>query len=133
MHDKFRKRYKVTSASARRRHQIALEAARRMFEAAGTRADGAEDLGWMDAATEGEYYTAKRKAAAVLGHMVRPGDLPSDSEVREQLVALARSRSGAAFRASDPPEPEDDDEARWVGGPYALPGYARRPFEIVDD
>jgi hypothetical protein len=33
MHDKFRKRYKVTSVGARVRHQIALEAARRMFDA----------------------------------------------------------------------------------------------------
>lgn len=41
-------------------------------------------------ATEAEYYTAKRKAAAVLGHTVRPGDLPSDAEVRAQVLALAR-------------------------------------------
>ena len=65
-------------------------------------------MGWLKEATEGEYYTAKRKAAAVLGHRVRPGDLPSDSEVREQLLALAHSRSGAAFRAADLPEPEDE-------------------------
>jgi hypothetical protein len=106
MHDKFRKRHKVTPASARLRHQIALEAARRMFDAV---APGeTDDMGWLKEATEGEYYTAKRKAAAVLGHRVRPGDLPSDSEVREQLLALAHSRSGAAFRAADLPEPEDD-------------------------
>jgi hypothetical protein len=44
-------------------------------------------------ASTADYYTAKRKAAAVLGHRVRPGDLPSDSEVREHLIALARSRT----------------------------------------
>jgi hypothetical protein len=106
MHDQFRKRYKLTPASARLRRQIALEAARRMFEAAAP-ADAA-DLGWLDEAGAPDYYTAKRKAAAVLGHRVRPGDLPSDAEVREQLLALLRSRSGAAFRASDAPEPDDD-------------------------
>jgi hypothetical protein len=44
----------------------------------------------------------------VLGHRVRPGDLPSDAEVREQLVTLARSRSGPAFRATGQPEPEHE-------------------------
>jgi HD domain-containing protein len=106
MHDQFRKRYKATSVGARVRHQIALEAARRMFDAIAP--DDAVDLGWLDEAREGDYYTAKRKAAAVLGHRVRPGDLPSDSEVREQLIALTRSRSGPAFRAADLPEPGAD-------------------------
>jgi hypothetical protein len=108
MHDKFRKRHRVSPASARLRHQIALEAARRMFDAVAPGA--ADDMGWLNDATEGAYYTAKRKAAAVLGHRVRPGDLPSDSEVREQLLALARSRSGAAFVAADQPEPEDETD-----------------------
>ena len=82
MHDKFRKRYKVNNASARLRHQIALEAARRMFDAlapgtgTGTGTDAEADAGWLGEASEGAYYTAKRKAAAVLGHRVRPGDLP---------------------------------------------------------
>src|SRR5947209_6925095 len=105
MHDKFRKRYKVASSSARLRHQIALEAARRMFEAAAP--DDATDLGWLEEATEGDYYTAKRKAAAVLGHRVRPGDLPSDSEVREQLVALARSRCGPGPAPGEVDEPDE--------------------------
>ena len=43
--------------------------------------------GWLDAANTSDLYAAKRKAAAVLGHRLRPGDLPSDSEVREQLLA----------------------------------------------
>jgi hypothetical protein len=104
--DKFRRRFQVTPASARLRHQIALEAARRMFDAAAP--DDAAGLGWLEEASEADYYSAKRKAAAVLGHRVRPGDLPSDSEVREQLIALARSRSGLAFRTADHPEPDDE-------------------------
>ncbi len=130
MHDQFRKKYRLSPATARLRRQIALEAARRLFESmapvdeenqatrGGTGAEaGTEtaacvgtDLGWLDAASEGAYYAAKRKAAAVLGHRVRPGDLPSDSEVREQLVSLTRSRSGAAYLADESPEPADDDE-----------------------
>src|SRR3954447_24416070 len=106
MHDQFRKRFKVTSASARLRQQIALEAARRLFDSIGPKE--VEGTGWLDEASEAEYYTAKRKAAAVLGHRVRPGDLPSDSEVRTQLLILARSRSGPAFRSADTPEPDDE-------------------------
>jgi hypothetical protein len=106
MHDRFRKRYKVPPASARLRHQIALEAARRMFD--DVAASDAEGSHRLKEVTEADYYAAKRKAAAVLGHRVRPGDLPSDSEVREQLLVLARTRSGAAFRAAEPPEPADE-------------------------
>jgi hypothetical protein len=106
MHDKFRKRYKVSPASARLRQKIALEAARRMFDAVAPREP--DNLGWLNHASEADFYTAKRKAAAVLGHRVRPGDLPSDSEVRDQLLVLARSRSGPAYRAAEPPEPDDD-------------------------
>src|SRR3954451_23805636 len=104
MHDKFRKRHKVAPVSGRARHQIALEAARRMFEAIAPKEE--DGLGWIQEASEADYYTAKRKAAAVLGHRVRPGDLPSDSEVREQLLALTRSRSGPAFRAAECPDPD---------------------------
>jgi hypothetical protein len=104
--DKFRKRFQGPPATTRLRHQIALEAARRLFDSI---APTEEDRpGRLREATEGDYYAAKRKAAAVLGHRVRPGDLPSDSEVREQLLALVRSRSGPAFRAADPPEPADE-------------------------
>jgi hypothetical protein len=119
MHDKFRKRFKVTSVTARVRHQIALEAARRMFDAIAPK-DGAGQ-GWLEEASEADYYTAKRRAAAVLGHRVRPGDLPSDSEVREQLLALVRSRSGAAFLTEDPPEPDDEE-----GGLEALADHLDR-------
>src|SRR4051812_1255345 len=99
MHDKYKKKYQASPASARSRHQIALEAARRMYDAIGP--DAGDPLGRLKDVSENDYYTAKRKAAAVLGHRVRPGDLPSDSEVREQVIALARSRAGI-------PEPVDD-------------------------
>jgi hypothetical protein len=59
---------------ARIRSQIALLAARLMYER-----------------TESEYYTAKRKAAKQLGleGRTRPGDLPSNAEIRDQVQALA--------------------------------------------
>ena len=87
MFDKYKKRFQVPRGDARVRHQIALEAARRMFATIGP----TNELGFLESASESEYYTAKRQAAAVLGHRVRPGDLPSDSEVREQVLALARA------------------------------------------
>ena len=62
MHDRFRKRYQVPSASARLRQQIAREAARRMYEAIGPK-EG-DTSGTLRDATEGEFYAAKRKAAA---------------------------------------------------------------------
>jgi hypothetical protein len=107
MHDKFRKRYQAPRVNERVRRQIALEAARRLHEAIG--ADEADPLGRVREASEAELYTAKRKAAAVLGHRVRPGDLPSDSEVREQVIALVRSRQGLA-PAADPAQPEPAHE-----------------------
>jgi hypothetical protein len=104
MHDRFRKRYQVPQAGTRQRRQIALEAARRMLE---TMAPGEEGLSdWLRDSTESDYYAAKRKAAAVLGHRVRPGDLPSDAEVREQVILLAQSRPGGAAEPAD----EDQDE-----------------------
>lgn len=81
--DKFRKRFQAPKADTRVRRQIALEAARRLVSAAGAEASLRET-------SEAEYYVAKRRAAAVLGHAVRPGDLPSDGEVREQITALSR-------------------------------------------
>jgi hypothetical protein len=103
MHDKYKKRHRVPQANDRLRRQIAQEAARRMFAAIGP----AEGENTLREVSEAEYYTAKRKAAAVLGHRVRPGDLPSDSEVREQVLALARSGQGAED-PSDQPEPEGE-------------------------
>jgi hypothetical protein len=111
MHDKFRKPFKAGAGSARLRNQIALEAARRLLDAF----PGADDLAPLDrlaTATEADYYAAKRKAAAVLGHRVRPGDLPSDDEVRAQVVVIARMRAGADDEGADDeqPEPEDEEE-----------------------
>src|SRR4051794_14581345 len=109
MHDQFKKRYQAPKAGERVRHQIAVEAARRMYPAIGPAPGDAE--GHLRDATDAEYYTAKRKAAAVLGHRVRPGDLPSDAEVRAQVVVLARSRAAMAGtegegEGDEPPDPE---------------------------
>ena len=59
--------------------QIALLAARLMYER-----------------DEKEYFTAKRKAARQLGvdYRYRPGDLPSNAEIRDQIQALARFYEG---------------------------------------
>lgn len=46
---------------------------------------------------ESEYYRAKRKAAHRLGHgWIRPADLPSNAEIRDQVQALARIYEGDA-------------------------------------
>jgi predicted HD phosphohydrolase len=108
MHDKFRKKHRVPAATERLRWQIALEAARRLLDAAGVE-DPAAPLDWLDQTGENDFYVAKRKAAAVLGHRVRPGDLPSDAEVREQLVSLWRLRSDLNEDGDSPmPEPAED-------------------------
>ena len=101
MHDKYKKSHRASPADDRVRLQIAREAARRL--AAGQEAGAAD---WPASLAESDLYTAKRKAAAVLGHRVRPGDLPSDSEVRTQLVALLRS---SAPPGVDMPEPGPDE------------------------
>src|SRR2546421_2462314 len=45
---------------------------------------------------ETEYFTAKRKAARQLGvkYRFRPGDLPSNAEIRDQIQAMARMHEG---------------------------------------
>ena len=104
--DKYRKRFssrRNAGADDRRRRQIATEAAKRMLPRLGPDADGR-----LREADEAEYYAAKCKAAAVLGHAVRPGDLPSDSEIREQVLALARDQN-PHDPYPDEPEPGDDD------------------------
>ena len=109
MQDKYRKRYRLAAASNRLRQQIASEAARRVYKT--LISPGEEPRpDWLEAVTSNELYTAKRKAAAVLGHRLRPGDLPSDAEVREQLVALAREPAESAPEADEQPEPEPDDQ-----------------------
>jgi HD domain len=107
MQDRYRKRYRVPTASFRLRQQIALEAARRLYKTLISPGQEAP-RDWLDAATTGDLYTAKRKAAAVLGHRIRPGDLPSDTEVREQLIALSRDPGQASERALDPPQSEPE-------------------------
>jgi hypothetical protein len=106
MQDRYRNRFKVPRATNRLRAQIALEAARRLYPSVAP-ADPNEPGAWLDAAGPNELYVAKRKAAAVLGHRVRPGDLPSDDEVREQLVSIWRGATGAG----DGEAADDEDGA----------------------
>src|SRR3989442_12459926 len=62
----------------RLRQAIALEAARLMYER-----------------VESEYFTAKRKAAKRLCRQgVKPEDLPSNAEIREQIQGSARIHEG---------------------------------------
>jgi hypothetical protein len=107
MHDRYRNRYRVPAASARLRRQIALEAARRLYGSLFP-AGKEPSADWLDAAGPNDLYVAKRKAAAVLGHRIRPGDLPSDAEVREQVIALRRESHAEQERAETTPEPEAD-------------------------
>jgi hypothetical protein len=107
MHERYRNRYRVPAASARLRGQIALEAARRLYGSlipAGTE----PPPDWLEAAGPNDLYVAKRKAAAVLGHRIRPGDLPSDAEVREQVIALRRDPHADQVPAVTLPEPDGD-------------------------
>ena len=65
-------------ANAKLRQAIALEAARLMYER-----------------VESEYFTAKRKAAKRLCRRgVKPEDLPSNAEIREQIQGFARMHEG---------------------------------------
>src|SRR5580658_849737 len=65
-------------ANAKLRQEIALEAARLMYDR-----------------VVSEYYTAKRKAAKRLCRgNVKPSDLPSNSEIRDQIQLFARLHEG---------------------------------------
>src|SRR5215813_4482938 len=65
-------------ANAKLRQAIALEAARLMYER-----------------VESEYFTAKRKAAKRLCRKgVKPEDLPSNAEIRDQIQTFARIHEG---------------------------------------
>jgi hypothetical protein len=65
-------------SDARLRHAIAFEAARLMYDR-----------------TESEYFTAKRKAAKRLCRgTYKPGDLPSNAEIRELVQTFARMHEG---------------------------------------
>jgi hypothetical protein len=107
MQDRYRNRYRVPAASDRVRRQIAREAARRLY---GTLLPGGKGYNpnWLELAGPNDLYLAKRKAAAVLGHRVRPGDLPSDAEVREEMVSLERESGGAHESLATMPEPAAD-------------------------
>ncbi|AGA26287.1 HD domain-containing protein [Singulisphaera acidiphila] len=106
MHDRFRKPHQTPRVTARVRSQIAVEAARRLYDVLALN-PGEVPIRLGDA-TENEYYAAKRKAAAVLGHRVRPGDLPSDAEVREQVISLANSRAGIEMPVLEEDEHEEE-------------------------
>jgi len=101
MHDKFKKRHRVPEAGDRARRQIAREAARRLLPNLAPQG-GKPGVGF---ASEADLYAAKRRAAAVLGHAVRPGDLPTDAEVREEIARLALDRDPSAEE-----EVADEDE-----------------------
>lgn len=71
-------------ADAKLRHAIAFEAARLMYDR-----------------VESEYFTAKRKAAArVCRGAVKPSDLPSNAEIRDQVQTFARLHEGDARAAN---------------------------------
>jgi hypothetical protein len=71
-------------ADAKLRHAIAFEAARLMYER-----------------EEAEYFTAKKKAAKRLCRgPVKPGDLPSNAEVRDLIQTFARMYEGDARTAN---------------------------------
>jgi HD domain len=106
--DQFKKHRQAPKADDRARRQIAVEAARRMRAA--LEAEPGDLSGKLRDATEAEFYSAKRKAAAVLGRPVRPGDLPSDSEVREALLALIRYSGPNPIQPVDQPEPSPGEE-----------------------
>lgn len=114
MHDRYRNKYRVAKVSNRMRAQIALEAARRLYPTIAPTNEAAAE-GWLDAAGPNELYVAKRKAAAVLGHRVRPGDLPSDDEVREQLVVLWRGAATGADADTDADEGAGGDDEEPAG------------------
>jgi hypothetical protein len=107
--DQFKKHRQTPKADDRARRQIAVEAARRMMATIGP--GPGDPSGRLRDATEAEFYAAKRKAAAVLGRPVRPGDLPSDSEVREALLTLIRdAKANPIAPLADQPEPAPGEE-----------------------
>ena len=106
MHDKYRNKYRVAKVTNRLRAQIALEAARRIYPTIVPARRGTGRGAGSTRSGANELYVAKRKAAAVLGHApVRPGDLPSDDEVREQLVSPLERGATGPDASSDEGEP----------------------------
>jgi hypothetical protein len=114
MHDKFKKRAKVSRIDSRLRRKIAGEAAKRLIAALGDAPDQSPsapfDLLELDAASANDYLAAKRKAVAVLGRRIRPTDLPTDDEVREQVIGLLRQGVNSAD-LDDASEEDEEPEA----------------------
>lgn len=104
MHDKYKKKFAAGRGDDRTRRKIAAEAARRLWE----KMSPAEGEATLREASAADYYAAKRKAAAVLGARVRPGDLPTDSEVRMAVLALVRSPGGGPGPVAGP-DPEEGE------------------------
>jgi hypothetical protein len=130
--DRYKKRNQVSGSDDRARRQIAVEAARRMLGTIGP--EPGDPSGRLREATEAEFYAAKRKAAAVLGRPIRPGDLPSDSEVREQALRLIRDADPSEMVVEDQPEPREGEElARLADHVDRFAIYALRlaPLESV--
>lgn len=129
--DKYRRRQQAPKTEDRLRRQIAQEAARRMYPVLVPE----EGPGPLRDASESDYYLAKRKAAAVLGHRVRPGDLPSDHEVREEVVALSRSPTppGPALPTEIDPQIEGASVARMADhlDRFAIYKLWLEPLELV--
>ena len=114
VYDRFKKKYRVPEGSARLRSQIALEAARRLIQTFAPKDDDgdsvSDSLDWIESVNTSDYYLAKRKAAAVLGHRVRQGDLPSDGEVREHVNTLLRPGSATPEQREPIADPDDTEE-----------------------
>ena len=112
MHDKFKKRVRVGYADDRLKRQIATEAARRLLPRL---CPDPANPRLVDISTL-EYETAKRQAVAVLGQRIRPGDLPTDAEVRFEALRLRDTQpsSGAesteAGSETDSEAPSDDED-----------------------
>ncbi len=107
MQDKYRKRRLAPTGGDRTRRQIAVEAARRLV-AALDEIEAADPVEALRDVSTTVYYNAKRRAAAVLGHHVRPGDLPSDEEVRAEILTYSRHRSSTPATTLDHLEPAPD-------------------------
>jgi hypothetical protein len=102
MYDRFKKRMRVGRVDDRLRRQIATEAARRLMP----RISPDPSSPHLKDVSTLEYETAKRQAVAVLGHRVRPSDLPTDAEVRAQVLQL---RSSVAVEPVASSALEDDE------------------------
>ena len=91
-------------SDAKLRQAIALEAARLMYER-----------------VESEYFTAKRKAAKRLCRQwVKPDDLPSNAEIREQIQLFARLHEGDRRTETGTPT------GKWCGGAKATADSCRK-------